>query len=242
KPVSSATAAPQATNSTVAPPTVQVALLQMTNSATPPEPASPSTSNGGLRTSANSTATQACDPANPASTNSIHVHFSKYASIDKRGDCEAKQKIRKFEDDLQVAQKELGQAKTQLDGTRRLLDKGFVTKTELQRDEIAYENSRLKVQTADSARDLFLKYDFLKSAEEALSKFADAVRELDKARRVAISKLAQARAKLKSAQGQYQVQLRQRNDLNEQLDKCTIRAKKTGLVVYGGAGDDMYYY
>src|SRR5215471_7037030 len=173
---------------------------------------------------------------------SIAVDFTKYAHLDALGDGEAKQKLRKFDDDWQVAQKELEQAKSKLEGTRRLFDKGFVTKTELQQDEIAFENSRLKVQTADSARDLFLKYDFLKSAEETLSKFADAVRELDKARRVAISRLAQAKAKLKSAQGQYQVQLRQRNDLNEQLEKCTIRAKKTGLVVYGGAGDDMYYY
>jgi RND family efflux transporter MFP subunit len=129
-----------------------------------------------------------------------------------------------------------------LDGTRRLFEKGFVTKTDSERDEIAFENSRLKVQTAESARDLFLKYDFVRSAEDSLSKFADAVRELDKARRVAISKLAQARAKLKSAQGQYQVQKRQRDDLNEQLEKCTLRAQKTGLVVYGSAGDEMFYF
>src|SRR5882672_5261041 len=31
-------------------------------------------------------------------------------------------------------------------------------------------------------------------------------------------------------------------DFNEQLEKCTLRAKKTGLVVYGGARDDQFYY
>ncbi len=188
------------------------------------------------------TAQESVEPGDLQSIKSVKVDFVPYANIDKLGDGEAKQKLRKFEDDLQVAQKELGQAKTQLDGTRRLFEKGFVTKTDLERDEIAYENNRLKVQTAESARDLFLKYDFVKSAEEALSKFTETVRELDKARRVAISKLAQARAKLKSGQGQYEVNLRQRNDLNEQLQKCTIQAKKTGLVVYGSAGDEMFYY
>lgn len=182
------------------------------------------------------------DPNEMDSTNSMMVDFSPYASLDKLGDGEAKQKVRQFEDDLQVAEKELGQAKSTLEGTRRLFEKGFVTKTDLERDDIAYENSRLKVQTAGSARDLFLKYDFLKSAEDTLSKFAQSVRELDKARRVAISKMAQARAKLKSAQAQHQVQLRQRDDFKEQLDKCTIHATKTGLVVYGSAGDDMFYY
>jgi len=136
----------------------------------------------------------------------------------------------------------LGQAKATLEGTRRLFDKGFVTKIDQEHDEIAYENARLKVQTAETARDLFFKYEFSKSAEESLSKYAEALRELDRARKAAVSKLAQADAKLKSAQGNYNVQIRQTKDFNEQLEKCVMRAKKTGLIVYGGGGDEMYYY
>ncbi len=182
-------------------------------------------------------------PASPSVelTNSITVDFSPYASIDVLGDGEAKQKLRTFADDLQVAQKELEQAKSTFDGTRRLFEKGFVTKIDLQRDEIAHENSRLKVQTAESARDLFLKYDFVKTAEESLSKYAEGVREFDRARRVAISKLAQAKAKLKQAQGQHDLQARQLKELKEQLEKCTLRATKGGLVVYGAARDDNYW-
>ena len=169
------------------------------------------------------------------------IDFSKYANIEVLGDGEAKQKLRKFEDDLQVAQKELGQAKATLEGTRRLFDKQFVAKMELERDQLIQDSAELKVQTAETDRALFLKYDFSKTAEQSLSTYTEAVRELDKSRRVAISKLAQARAKLKSAQGQYEVQTRQRTDLNEQLGKCTIVAKKSGLVVYGGGGDNNYY-
>lgn len=170
------------------------------------------------------------------------IDFSKFANIETLGDGEAKQKLRKLEDDLQVAQKELGQATTALEGTHRLFAKGFVPKTEVTRDEISFESSRLKVQTAETARALYLKYEFNKSAEEALSKYTEAIREQDKARRVAISKLAQARARLNSAKGQYEVQARQRKDLNEQLDKCTLTAKKSGLVVYGSGRDDGIYY
>jgi multidrug resistance efflux pump len=186
-------------------------------------------------------ATEAPQFADPGSSNAIVVDFTKYAQIEVLGDGEAKQKLRKFDDDFQVAQKELGQAKSTLEGTQRLFEKGFVTKLDFQRDEIAADNSRLKVQTAESARDLYLKYDFLKTAEESLSKYAESVRELDKARRVAISKAAQSKARLKSAQGQHEVQLRQRKDLTEQRDKCIIPAAKTGLVVYGGGRDDMFY-
>jgi multidrug resistance efflux pump len=173
---------------------------------------------------------------------SIPFDFTKYANIEALGDGEAKQKLRKFEDDLQVAQKEESQAKVQLEGSKRLFAKGFVTKIELEQNEIAYENSRLKVQTAATARDLFLKYEFPRTAEEDLSKDAEAVRELMRARKAAISKLAQAQAKLKSAQGQYNIQSRQKKDFYDQLEKCTIKAKKPGLVVYGGSREDMMFY
>lgn len=171
-----------------------------------------------------------------------NLDFTKYANIEVLGDGEAKQKLRQLEDDLQVAQKELGQASTTLEGTRKLFGKGFVPKTEVTRDEISHESARLKVQTAETAQALYLKYEFVKSAEQAMSTFTEAVRELDKARRVAISKLAQAQAKLNSARGQYDVQLRQRQDLQAQLEKCTMRAERPGLVVYGSGRDQEVYY
>jgi HlyD family secretion protein len=170
------------------------------------------------------------------------VDFGKFATLETLGDGEAKQQLRKLEDDLQVAEKELGQTEATLEGTKRLFDRGFVTRIDLQRDEIAFENSRLKVQTAETARDLFLRFDLIKSAEENLSKYAEAVRELTRARKAAISKLAQSEARLRSAEGQFNVQSRQRKELQEQLLKCVIRAEKPGLVVYGGGREQMYYY
>jgi len=170
----------------------------------------------------------------------IILDFSKYANLDSLGDGEAKQKLRQLDDALQTAQKDLGLASTTLDGTRRLYDKGFVAKTEITRDEISYDSAVLKVKSSETDRALFLSYEFTRTAQEDLSKFAEAVRLLDKANHAAISKLAQARAKLNSARGQYQVQWRQKKDLEEQLDKCVLVAKKSGLVVYGGDDQNNY--
>jgi HlyD family secretion protein len=170
----------------------------------------------------------------------IILDFSKYANLDALGDGEAKQKLRTLDDTLQTAQKDLGQASTTLDGTKRLFDKGFVAKTEITRDEISYSSAVLKVKSSETDRALFLSYEFPRTAQEDLSKFAEAVRLLDKADHEAISKLAQARAKLNSARGQYQVQWRQRQDVQEQLNKCVIVAKKSGLVVYGGDDENNY--
>ncbi len=175
-------------------------------------------------------------------TGAIDIDFSKYTTADLLGDGEAKQKIRKLDDDLQVAEKERLLAQSTFEGTKRLFDKEFATRTELDNDELKLQNNKLKVQTAETARALFLNYEFLKTAEETLSKYAEAARELDRARKGAISKLAQAEAKLKSAQGKYSLELRQRQELQEQLEKCSIKAKRQGLVVYGGGNEDGVYY
>ena len=37
------------------------------------------------------------------------------------------------------------------------------------------------------------------------------------------------------------MQFRQRKDVQDQLEKCALGAKKSGLVVYGGGRDDYYY-
>jgi multidrug resistance efflux pump len=180
-------------------------------------------------------------PSLTSATNRFTIDFAKFARIELLGDGEAKQKIRELQDTLQVAQKEESQAQVNLAGTKRLFDKGFVTKTDLQQNEIAADNARLKVQKAETARDLYLKYEFIKTAEDWLSKYAEAVRELNRARKAAISKLAQTEARWRSAQAQFQVQSRQLNEVKEQLAKCTIAARKPGLVVYGGGGEDMWY-
>lgn len=173
-------------------------------------------------------------PPTPADLRLPSIDFSKYQRVEALSDGEAKQKLRKLLDDVQMAEKEYKQAQTTLEGTRRLFTNDFVTKTELEGDGIKLDNARLKLQTAESARDLFLKYEFFKSAEEALSKYLEAARELGRTKKGAISKLAQAQAKLKAAEGRYNLELRQRNELQTQLEKCSIRAKKPGLVVYGG--------
>jgi HlyD family secretion protein len=109
-------------------------------------------------------------------------------------------------------------------------------------EELTAKNNDLKVQTAITAKDLFIKYEFPKQAEQLVSAYDEALRGLDRARREAVSKLAQARAKLKSAEGRYNIEVSQVKELKDQLEKCTIRAKKTGLVVYGGNNDRSYFY
>ncbi len=172
---------------------------------------------------------------------SAPIDFSKYAKVEILGNGEAKQKLRKFDDDLLVAKSEFGLAKNLFEGTQRLSEKGFVTRSTLENEQLNVKKSDLKVQTAETARELFLRYEFPKTAEELLSKYEEAFRMLDRTSKEAVSKITQSTAKLKSSQGRYRIMDEQRTNLLDQLGKCTIRALKTGLVVYGATGDNNYY-
>ena len=181
-------------------------------------------------------------PATVETNKPTPIDYSKYAKLELLGDGSAKQQLRKLLDDLQVAEQQQNLGKARLQGTKRLFEKGFMTKTELETEEMTFENNELKIQTAVTARDLFLKYEFPKQAEELVSKYEEALRGLERARKEAVSKLAQARARFKGAEGRYNIEVEQRKELNEQLEKCVIVAKKTGLVVYGGGNAEGYFY
>src|SRR5690606_12009016 len=77
----------------------------------------------------------------------VQIDYSKYANTDVLGDGAAKQQLRKLLDDLQVAEQQQALGKAKLEGTQRLFDKGFVTKSELETEEMTYRNTELKVQT-----------------------------------------------------------------------------------------------
>lgn len=160
------------------------------------------------------------------------IDFSQYAKPELLGDGSAKQQLRKLLDDLQVAQAQLALQETKLQGTERLFKKGFISKTELETEQMTYTNNALRVATAQTALDLFIKYEFPKQAEELLSKYDQALRALERTKKEAVSKIAQSLAKLRAAEGRYKIEAQQRQDLIDRINKCVIRAQKSGLVVY----------
>ena len=168
------------------------------------------------------------------------IDFSSYADPTLLGDGEAQQKLRQFDDDLGLAREEVGLAQTKLEGTQRLFEKEFVTKNDLENDQIALKRKEINLAAAEASMDLFIKYEFPKQAEKLLSDYEEALRKLERASKLAISKLAQAEAKLNSAEASLTLQTRNRKELGEQIEKCTIRAERPGLVVYGG--DDEQYW
>jgi len=166
------------------------------------------------------------------------VNFSEYADPARLGDGEAMQLLRAALNESVIAQEELEAARTQLEGTKRLFEKEFVTQQELEKDELALQRAEIAVDKSETNKDLFIRYEFPKQAEKLLSDYGEALRKLDRMGKQSVAKIAQAEATLKSAEAQFELQSRRKKELEEQIEKCVIRATKPGLVVYGAGPDD----
>lgn len=167
------------------------------------------------------------------------IDVMSIVSLDRLGDGEARQTLRQTENELVLAAEDVSLAQTKLEGTKRLFERDFVTKTQLDGDQNAYNRKLISKESAETKKELFAKYEFPKQAEKLVSDYEEALRKLRRTERQCVSKLAQEEAGRASAEASHLLQTRKRQEIAEQIEKCVIRAQKPGLVIYG-TGDSSY--
>jgi HlyD family secretion protein len=145
----------------------------------------------------------------------------------------ALQNKRLLESAIKLAESTLKRDGNRLLWTQKLSDKGYVAGLEVERDQLAYEKAQIEVQQAETALALFLRYDFAKQVEQLISDYQEAKRQLARTTASARATLAQAQAKLRSAEATFNLQKERLEKLQTQLAACTIRATAPGMVIYG---------
>ena len=174
------------------------------------------------------TVTASLDTENPA-----RVVFTGYLSMDSNSDGEAQQRLRQLADELLVNKSELAVAKQKVESSERLAAKDFISKAQLENDQVNLEKVTLLVKTAETQLDLFKKYEFAKQCETFLSAYREALNKLRRTVRANRSKMAQAESRFQTAKRRYDMELAKKEDLERQLRACTITATTSGLVAYG---------
>ena len=163
------------------------------------------------------------------------LDFSSYADLELLEDGEAKQQLRSLQDSLQVAQEERLLTQDRIAGQRRLEERGFITPTELEAEELSLNKANNKMQQAETALKLYIQYTFPKDAEQRLSDFENAVMGYQRQVKENIAEQAQEEARFSSAERKFNLEKVKLADVNQQIEFATIRAQRPGLVVYGAA-------
>jgi multidrug resistance efflux pump len=173
-------------------------------------------------------------------SNAPRVDFLSYLTNDKLGDGEAQQKLRQLTNDVLLQTSELSVAKQKFEASDRLAAKDFITKSTLQIDKVNFDKAGLTLQTADTALDLFKKYEFPKQAEQYLSAYEEALKKLQRTLRANRSRMAQVESRFQTAKRRYEVELSRKEELDRQLKAAVIKATVPGLIAYGSHSSRNY--
>jgi len=164
---------------------------------------------------------------------SERIDFSPFLEGQKGGDGEAQQKLRQLEDELLLRKSELSVAKQKVESSERLSARNFISKTQLENDQVTFEKVSLSVKTAETQLSLFKKYEFSKQCALLLSAYRESLTKLERTVRANRSKMAQAETRFLTSKRRYEMQLAKTEELEHQLKACTIKATQQGLVAYG---------
>lgn len=129
------------------------------------------------------------------------------------------QELQTADANIVIARENLNSAKNLLEHNRRMHQKGYINRLQLEASEFAVERSELELQAMETARKVLVEKTEEKTRRqlEATRDAAEAnVKALDAALRLEQDKLARLRT---------------------QLEKCEIRAPQAGLVIYANQRD-----
>jgi HlyD family secretion protein len=150
------------------------------------------------------------------------------------------QEVRQAEADITIATEELQRANEQLDWSRKLAEKKFITRTELQADELAAKRRELDLKLARDKLTLLTDYTNGRRLAELKSNVDQAKAALERVTRKGTADIVQAEADLKAKESEFNRQKAQLEKLGRQIEKCRIVAPVAGMAVYSTTGKPQF--
>jgi len=165
----------------------------------------------------------------------LDLRFSKL-DLEKYVEGEYPQQLQQAEVEITLATEELQRAKEKLDWSRRLHEKRYLSRVELQGDEAALKKAELDLELAQGRKRLLEKYSHRRDLEQRKSDIVQADSALERAKRKASADLVQADSELRTKQQELNRQKSEQKRIEDQLTKCRIYAPVAGMVVYATTG------
>ncbi|NLG12063.1 MAG: HlyD family efflux transporter periplasmic adaptor subunit [Elusimicrobia bacterium] len=148
---------------------------------------------------------------------------------------EALNRKRALENNIDLSMEEIVRAKDTVAWSEKLEEKGYVTKSELEADKLSLKQKEVNQEKTQLEYDLFLKYEFPKQVDKLLSDYRVAEFNLERAIDTSKAKIIQAEANLRSKRAYYTLNKNNMEEVEKQIERCTIRAVRAGFVTYASS-------
>lgn len=142
------------------------------------------------------------------------------------------QRVRDLELALEKAQRELEQAQRELQFSKELFEQEFISRTELEQDEIRLIEAENALETAKLDIRVYDNYEKVKSEKEMLSDIKQAEEELGRTLSKNKNKLKLMKAKVVSEENELLQRITRRDELERMREAMVVEAPIAGLVLY----------
>lgn len=142
------------------------------------------------------------------------------------------QSLQESESKIALAREEVERAAEKLDWTRRLAAEGFVTRSDLQADELSLKQKQANLVSAETSLNVLTNYSHRQQLAKLQADVEQAERNVDKTRRQTNASVAQAESELAAKEQENARQLEKKANLEEQIRACRIFSPAEGMVVY----------
>jgi len=132
--------------------------------------------------------------------------------------------------ELRDLELKLDEAKDKWEKMPRLLEEGFVTQVDADKNKLAYESAQLRLEN-------YKKYTHPMTLEQKESDVTEGERELKRVKARAEARFEAKTAVVRQRERQYETAVKKLEEEKERLGNLTIVAPQDGIVIYGGRRD-----
>jgi HlyD family secretion protein len=161
----------------------------------------------------------------------LEADFAK-TDYDKYMNGDYPQKKKKLESELIIAEEEVKRAVDRVTWSRRLEEKKFITRTELEADELSAKKGQIQVELAKNALKVLDEFEYTKESKKLLSERDEKIKELARVKRKADAEAAKTQSDVNSRKRTLSLAQDRLKRAKGQLDKSVITAPASGTVVY----------
>jgi len=154
----------------------------------------------------------------------------------KYAEGEYPQELQKAEADITLAQEELQRANDKLAWSKRLADEGYLTRMELQADELAAQRATIDLELARGKLNLLQTFSHQQKLEELRSDVEQTQMALERTRLRTAADIVQAEADYRARKSEFDGQQDRLTRITQQIEKCRVLAPADGLVIYVTTG------
>ena len=133
---------------------------------------------------------------------------------------------------ITLAEEELTRADDTLKWSEKLFSQSYISKTELQADELSKNKNQLNVELAKKSKELLNEYTYKRNLAKLQSDVNQAEMAMERTKRKANADVIQAQAELKAKESEFGRQKDKLAKVVDQIAKTKIYAPADGLVIY----------